>query len=98
MNVYYITFYWNRGKDLTLEELKLKLSFKQVCQQISENFYCKVLTKMIWKNGAIPTFKTLKFACVYYMFKNTYSFTKKKYPVDFDDELKIGDIRYDNMT
>ena len=23
---------------------------------------------------------------------------KKKYPVDFDDELKIGDIRYDNMT
>ena len=23
---------------------------------------------------------------------------KKNYPVDFDDELKIGDIRYDNMT
>ena len=23
---------------------------------------------------------------------------KKKYPVDFDDELKIGDIRYDNIT
>ena len=23
---------------------------------------------------------------------------KKKYPVDFDDELKIGDVRYDNMT
>ena len=23
---------------------------------------------------------------------------QKKYPVDFDDELKIGDIRYDNMT
>ena len=22
---------------------------------------------------------------------------KKKYPVDFDDELKIGDVRYDNM-
>ena len=21
-----------------------------------------------------------------------------KYPVDFDDELKIGDVRYDNMT
>ena len=23
---------------------------------------------------------------------------KKKYPVDFDEELKIGDVRYDNMT
>ena len=23
---------------------------------------------------------------------------QKKYPVDFDDELKIGDIRYDNIT
>ena len=27
----------------------------------------------------------------------TSSFAKKK-PVDFDDELKIGDVRYDNMT
>ena len=23
---------------------------------------------------------------------------KKKYPVDFDDGLKIGDVRYDDMT
>ena len=23
---------------------------------------------------------------------------QKKYPVDFDDGLKIGDVRYDNMT
>ena len=23
---------------------------------------------------------------------------QKKYPVDFDDELKIGDVRYDDMT
>ena len=23
---------------------------------------------------------------------------QKKYPVDFDDKLKIGDVRYDNMT
>ena len=23
---------------------------------------------------------------------------KKKYPVDFDDELKIGDVRYNNVT
>ena len=23
---------------------------------------------------------------------------QKKYPVDFDDELKIGNVRYDNMT
>ena len=23
---------------------------------------------------------------------------KKKYPVDFDDELKIGDVWYDDMT
>ena len=22
---------------------------------------------------------------------------QKKYPVDFDDELKIGDVRYDDM-
>ena len=29
--------------------------------------------------------------------KGTYSFTKK-YPVDFDVELKIGDVRYDNIT
>ena len=25
-------------------------------------------------------------------------FQKKIYPVDFDDELKIGDVRYDDMT
>ena len=30
-------------------------------------------------------------------FSSTYSFTKKN-PVDFYDELKTGDIRYDNMT
>ena len=29
--------------------------------------------------------------------RTTSSFAKKK-PVDFDDELKIGDVRYDNMT
>ena len=29
--------------------------------------------------------------------KSTSSFENKK-PVDFDDELKIGDVRYDNMT
>ena len=23
---------------------------------------------------------------------------QKKYQVDFDDELKIGDVRYDDMT
>ena len=23
---------------------------------------------------------------------------KKKKPVNFDDELKIGDVRYDNLT
>ena len=23
---------------------------------------------------------------------------QKKKPVDFDDELKIGDVRYDNLT
>ena len=34
-----------------------------------------------------------------YVQLRTYSFTKKKkYPVDFDDELKIGDFRYDNIT
>ena len=30
-------------------------------------------------------------------FLYTYSFTKKNL-IDFDDELKIGDLRYDNMT
>ena len=31
--------------------------------------------------------------------KSTSSFAKKKKkkPVDFDDELRIGDVRYDNM-
>ena len=33
---------------------------------------------------------------------NRYSYVlphrKIKYPVDFDDELKIGDVRYDKMT
>ena len=28
--------------------------------------------------------------------RSTYSITKKN-PVDFDDELKIGDVRYDDM-
>ena len=32
-----------------------------------------------------------------FFFQNTSSFAKKR-PVDFDDELKIGDVRYDNMT
>ena len=32
-----------------------------------------------------------------YYVVSTSSFAKKK-PVDFDDELKIGDVRYDNMT
>ena len=27
---------------------------------------------------------------------STSSFAKKKKPVDFDDELRIGDVRYDN--
>ena len=31
------------------------------------------------------------------LFTNTSSFAKKK-PVDFDDKLKIRDVRYDNMT
>ena len=26
------------------------------------------------------------------------SFAKKKKPVDFDDKLKTGDVRYDNLT
>ena len=29
---------------------------------------------------------------------DTSSFSKKKYPVDFDDELKIGDVRYKHLT
>ena len=28
----------------------------------------------------------------------TSSFAKIKKPVNFDDELKIGDVRYDNLT
>ena len=28
---------------------------------------------------------------------STSSFAKKKKPVDFDDELRIGNVRYDNM-
>ena len=30
--------------------------------------------------------------------KNSTSFFAKKKPVDFDGELKIGDVRYDNIT
>ena len=29
---------------------------------------------------------------------NMYFLVCKKKPVDFDDELKIGDVRYDNLT
>ena len=36
------------------------------------------------------------FLVVFYITTTTYSFTKK-YPVDFDNELKIGDVRYDNV-
>ena len=42
----------------------------------------------------------LHFSAAMYMIRLlvlTSSFAKKK-PVDFDDELKIGDVRYDNMT
>ena len=35
---------------------------------------------------------------IYFLLSTTSSFAKKKKPVDFDDELKIGDVRYDNMT
>ena len=34
----------------------------------------------------------------YYMWIYYFLVCKKKKPVDFDDELKIGDVRYDNMT
>ena len=33
-----------------------------------------------------------------YVLKYYFLLYKKKYPVDFDDELKIGDVRYDDMT
>ena len=32
------------------------------------------------------------------MSANYFLVCKKKKPVDFDDELKIGDVWYDNMT
>ena len=32
------------------------------------------------------------------MYYNIYFLVCKKKPVDFDDELKIGDVWYDNMT
>ena len=48
------------------------------------------------------------FDCIFHSFLLTSSFVKafnhelprlqKKKPVDFDDELRIGDVRYDNMT
>ena len=31
-------------------------------------------------------------------FESTYFLVCKKKPVDFDDELKTGDVRYDNIT
>ena len=34
----------------------------------------------------------------YYYQLSTSSFAKKKKPVDFDDELKIGHVRYDHIT
>ena len=34
----------------------------------------------------------------YQRFKKGTSLFAKKKPVDFDDELKIGDVRHDNMT
>ena len=33
-----------------------------------------------------------------YFLVSRISYVQIKYPVDFDDELKIGDVRYDNMT
>ena len=35
---------------------------------------------------------------MYYYYSSTSSFAIKKSRFDFADELKIGDIRYDNMT
>ena len=32
------------------------------------------------------------------LLKNNYFLLCKKKPVDFDGELKIGDVRYDNIT
>ena len=40
----------------------------------------------------------LVFKLVLAFVKITTSSVAKKKPVDFDDELKIGDVRYDNMT
>ena len=38
-----------------------------------------------------------KYVYIKAVFLCTSSFAKKK-PVDFDGELKIGDVRYDNIT
>ena len=32
-----------------------------------------------------------------FLLRATYFLVCKKKPVDFDDELRIGDVRYDNM-
>ena len=43
--------------------------------------------------------KTLNFySYMYFVLFKYFLLFKKKYPVDFDDELKIGDVRYDDMT
>ena len=47
------------------------------------------------KAGNRPrTFHTGLTVLLYYYY---YVVVVKKYPVDFADELKIGDVRYDNM-
>ena len=42
--------------------------------------------------------RPLTFTKIIITYYSTSSFAKKKKPVDFDGELKTGDVRYDNLT
>ena len=50
-----------------------------------------------YEKSSIAKYINIELVAIFQLL-TTSSFAKKKKPVDFDDELKIGDVWYDNMT
>ena len=66
-------------------------------------YACSGIPSVNLKQNNVRMDKVAKFLTVCYLAPLSFSFLflprrQKNYPVDFDNELKIGEVRYDDMT
>ena len=70
--------------------------------QLKAITYTKRIIIIYTNYNTIVVFLPIMLQSVYYCIGSLYVVVlphrQIKYPVDFDDELKIGDVRYDDMT